>query len=93
MPRLSHGGRGKEVSVDDYMSVIVVKREGWNVHTVAVNISKKCPVCGGPRGEPTWHRFCEDGEWLTVNVWKNACGHVDLYKDVLIEAGIEEVVL
>ncbi len=68
------------------MKVIVVKREGWHVHTVRVEISTKCPICGGPRGEPTWHNFCEDGDWLTCNVWTNPCGHVDLYKDVLIEA-------
>jgi len=75
------------------MIVTIVKREGWNVSTVTVEISDKCPVCGGPRGLPTWHHFCEDDNWLTVNVWKNECGHVDLYKDVLVEAGIVEVEL
>ena len=72
------------------MKVIVVRSEGWNVSTVMVEISDKCPVCGGPRGIPTWHNFCEDGEWLSVNVWENPCGHVDLYKNVLIEANKQD---
>jgi hypothetical protein len=64
----------------------VVVRNGWDVRVSPVEISAYCPVCGGPRGEPKWHHFCEDGEWLTCQTWDNPCGHVDLYKDVLKEA-------
>lgn len=59
----------------------------WGGRPVTVKIADTCPVCGGPRGELRWQTFCEDGEWFTVNVWTNACGHVDKYTDVLKEAG------
>jgi len=93
MPLAGNGQGRKGIMMDERMTVVVVKRDGWNVQTVTVNISKVCPVCGGPRGIPTWQTFCEDGEWLSVNIWTNDCGHVDLYKDVLTEAGIEEKAL
>jgi hypothetical protein len=51
-----------------------------------VEISDRCPVCGGPRGVPQWSRFCEDDDWYGVNTWRNPCGHVDQYADVLAEA-------
>ena len=53
-----------------------------------VEISTKCPVCGGPRGEPTFSRFHEDGDWYDVSTWDNPCGHLDRYAKVLIEAGV-----
>ncbi|MEW2631585.1 hypothetical protein AB0903_07990 [Streptomyces sp. NPDC048389] len=58
------------------------------VFIVTVTISTLCPVCGGPRG---WdrvrpHRFCEDGEWLSVDKWDNPCGHLDTYAAVLRES-------
>jgi hypothetical protein len=51
-----------------------------------VTIKAICPQCGGPRGEPKPHRFCEDGEWLTCDVWQNPCDHIDMYSAVLAEA-------
>ena len=51
-----------------------------------ITIRSICPVCGGPRGEPRWLNFCEDGDWYQVNVWDNPCGHQDMYADVLKEA-------
>lgn len=51
-----------------------------------VEISDKCPVCGGPRGEAHLQRYCEDGEWYDVSRWTNPCGHLDKYADVLAEA-------
>lgn len=78
------GGEGR-----DEMYVIVMERtrDGWPIGPRAIQISDKCPVCGGPRGEPVDKRFCEDGEWYSVNTWTNPCGHVDKYADVLREAG------
>ena len=57
---------------------------GVTVRTVTIPAT--CPTCGGPRGEPRNHNQCEDGDWLSVDVWKNPCGHVDSYTDVLAEA-------
>ncbi|MFE7954443.1 hypothetical protein [Streptomyces sp. NPDC057413] len=59
---------------------------GVTIRTVTVPAT--CPQCGGPRGADTvnaW-RFCEDGEWYTVDRWTNPCGHVDMYAAVLREA-------
>ncbi|MFI0827191.1 hypothetical protein ACH4Q7_22360 [Streptomyces roseolus] len=59
---------------------------GVTIRTVVV--SANCPTCGGPRGEATPYRFCEDGEYLTVDRWENPCGHIDMYAAVLAEARI-----
>ncbi|MFD3844793.1 hypothetical protein ACFWVB_02735 [Streptomyces microflavus] len=55
------------------------------VRIVTVTVSPTCPVCGGPRGEARSHRFHEDGDWLSVDMWDNACGHVDMYGAALVE--------
>lgn len=60
--------------------------DGWTYHPVTVRIEDTCPVCGGPRGEVVPRSFCEDGEWYVLDTWVNPCGHMDMYKDVLIEA-------
>lgn len=51
-----------------------------------VTISANCPECGGLRGEPTGLNSCDDGAYYWVQVWKNPCGHVDLYESVIEEA-------
>jgi hypothetical protein len=51
-----------------------------------VEIADTCPACGGPRGEASGYNGCEDGDYYWVNVWSNACGHIDSYPDVLAEA-------
>jgi hypothetical protein len=51
-----------------------------------VEIADACPECGGPRGEATLRRFCEDGDWYDMSIWANACGHTDFYPAVLAEA-------
>lgn len=60
--------------------------DGWTVHPITVEIADNCPRCGLKRGVPSWIRQCEDGDWYDVNVWKNPCGHVDMYRDVYKEA-------
>lgn len=55
------------------------------VITRTVEISDRCPVCGGPRGTPHKQRFCEDGEFYLVDCWTNPCGHVDKYPAVIAE--------
>ncbi|MFJ7963202.1 hypothetical protein [Streptomyces sp. NPDC096324] len=67
-------------------------REYVGVRIQKVTISDRCPTCGGPRGvtddgESTVrnHNFHEDGDWLSVDTWKNPCGHVDMYSAVLRE--------
>ena len=60
--------------------------DGWTYYPVRVEISDCCPICGEKRGTPQSTRYCEDGEWYNVDNWKNPCGHLDNYKDCLIEA-------
>lgn len=58
----------------------------YTVATKTVEIPDLCPVCGGPRGKPVSRPFCEDGHHYAVHCWKNPCGHLDRYEDVLREA-------
>ncbi|MFD6935306.1 hypothetical protein ACFWAP_03990 [Streptomyces goshikiensis] len=60
-------------------------REYVGVRIVSVTVAAECPECGGPRGEATPFRFCEDGKWHTVSRWSNPCGHVDMYASILRE--------
>lgn len=74
------------------MKVIIMFRntfnggDGWTYYPMTVEIDDNCPKCGCKRGKPKHHRFCEDGEWFSVNIWENDCGHVDSYKDCYFEA-------
>ena len=71
------------------MRVTVVDRRGaggWQFSLRTIDIMNTCPVCHGPRGEPTLRPFCEDGYHYSVDCWANPCGHVDSYNDVLAEA-------
>ncbi|MFJ5038023.1 hypothetical protein [Streptomyces parvulus] len=56
------------------------------VRIVDVEVSARCPQCGGPRGPKVEHRFRRDGEYFTCDRWMNPCGHVDQYDAVLEEA-------
>ncbi|MBT2453331.1 hypothetical protein [Streptomyces sp. ISL-86] len=60
-------------------------REYVGVRVVTATVAAECPTCGGPRGEATPFRFCEDGEWYDVSRWTNPCGHVDMYAAILRE--------
>lgn len=79
------------------MKVKVVDRElqdklwgnGYrSIHQIikVIEISDRCPLCGGLRGRPKLERFCENGEFYTVSTWRNPCGHLDRYCDVIQEA-------
>lgn len=76
---------------DAVMTVRVTDRSGWGTRgpypvVVSVEIRNRCSVCNEPRGTPRSYRFFENGDWHTVDVWDNPCGHVDKYDDVLTEA-------
>jgi len=76
----------------DTMTVRVCNRgdgPGYSgVQIATVTVSTRCPLCGGPRGFDTVrnHNFAEDGEYLSVDRWRNPCGHADMYEAVLREA-------
>ncbi len=65
--------------------------DGWTYYPMTIEISNKCPICNGLRGKPYLYRFCEDGEWFVVNRWNNSCGHIDFYKNCILEAKNLEV--
>jgi hypothetical protein len=60
--------------------------DGWEYYPKTIDIGNHCPVCGGKRGNPIPRSFCEDGEWYVLDTWENLCGHVDSYKNCLLEA-------
>ncbi len=55
-----------------------------------VEISTRCPRCGGERGKPTNLNQVDDGAYYSVDIWTNPCGHVDFYEDVVKEAASRE---
>ena len=57
-------------------------KQGWLHGTKEVVAVWECPVCKQEMGEPKWMRFCEDGEFYTVNVWTNQCGHIAKYSQL-----------
>lgn len=61
---------------------------GVRIRTVEISTQCQQPGCDAPRGKPFNHNFHEDGEWLSVDMWRNPCGHIDFYVDVLKEAGV-----
>ncbi len=73
-------------STDNGLMIVEIPRiaehEGYDGNIVTVEISNRCPICGGKRGEP--HKsFSYDGSRrLLVDVWENPCGHIDKYSAV-----------
>ncbi|MFI6296755.1 hypothetical protein ACIBEJ_34555 [Nonomuraea sp. NPDC050790] len=53
---------------------------------VTITVPAICTVCGGPRGEVREHQAAVNDHPYIVDVWDNACGHVDMYEDVIQEA-------
>lgn len=53
-----------------------------------IQISAFCPNCGARRGSPESLYTYDDGEHYYVSTWRcsAACGHVDLYANVVVEA-------
>lgn len=68
------------------MKVTVVDRSEIRPYPLGIEISDKCPQCGGKRGEPYGYNFYEDGWWFWCNRWDNPCGHIDMYSDCIQEA-------
>ncbi len=71
------------------MKVTVVQRAkstGAVIATPEITIGENCPKCGEKRGEPFGYNFWEDGTSHWCQCWKNTCGHIDKYGDVLVES-------
>ncbi len=69
---------------------ITRNHEGFTGNLRTFVISDNCPVCGGPRGQ-TYSTISYDGSRrLHCDGWKNPCGHVDYYSDVIKEAIVIE---
>lgn len=56
------------------------------VRVVTVEISARCLVCGGPRGQLHPDSFVRDCVRHERDAWSNPCGHEDTYAGVLLEA-------
>lgn len=74
------------VKVEQMTVCIRIGGATWYPRFITVTILKRCPLCGGPRGESIKSRYCEDGEFCWVHNWKNPCGQLDEYDDVYLEA-------
>lgn len=60
-------------------------------HAMRVEISTKCPICGGPRGEPYAGLSYDGSMRLQVSQWNNPCGHIDKYSSVREEVKAKQV--
>lgn len=56
------------------------QHEGF--HSVTLEISDDCPVCGKPRGRIYGALSYDGSRRMNVDAWKNDCGHIDKYVDV-----------
>lgn len=65
---------------------IKTEHEGYPGYLRKFEIADTCPKCGAKRGVERWKGLSYDGSRrLNVDCWKNECGHIDLYKDVVKE--------
>lgn len=72
---------------DKVMSVVIPARETHEgIDWVLVLIKTTCPICGGPRGVPSFGVSYDGSRRLKCSVWENPCGHVDKYSAVRKEA-------
>ena len=60
--------------------------EHAGILSTTVRLVWVCPVCGGPRGEPTDGVSWDGSRRLYCHTWFNPCGHIDKYPDVRTEA-------
>ena len=61
------------------------EHEGYPGNAIKVVLEWVCPICGGPRGEPSPTVSYDGSRRLGVDGWTNPCGHVDKYVDVRTE--------
>lgn len=59
---------------------------GFDFNVRQVEISDKCPVCGGQRGKPFRTKSYDGSRWVSCDGWLNSCGHTDKYEAVMQEA-------
>ena len=65
------------------MKVKIIDRQDYRgIETKTVEIDDNCPKCGQRRGQPRLKSFYRDGQSFAIDVWENACGHVDSYEEL-----------
>lgn len=63
----------------------IAEHEGLPTNLITLEIIDRCPWCGMPRGKP-YKAFSYDGSRkIECDAWINSCGHIDLYKKVVVE--------
>jgi ribosomal protein S8 len=60
----------------------IEQHEGYPGNIITIEISNKCPICGGKRGEPHKVLSYDGSRRLEVDGWQNPCGHIDKYESV-----------
>ena len=65
---------------------IIPNHEGNQFWVRDIRISKYCPKCGAERGKPYKTRSYDGSRFVGCEGWRNPCGHIDLYRDVVEES-------
>jgi hypothetical protein len=67
--------------------VRIVARDGGRYYSSNVLLNWRCPVCGKRRGaDIQWQVFREGDVVLLAYIWKNECGHVEVWEALENEA-------
>ncbi len=61
------------------------EHEGFIGNRGKYEIADTCPVCGGPRGEVFEGLSYDGSRRLSVDCWRNPCGHIDTYAAIRAE--------
>lgn len=64
----------------------IEEHAGCEFNLATIEIQDTCPKCGAKRGVERWKGLSYDGSRrLNVDCWRNECGHVDKYSEVMKE--------
>lgn len=61
---------------------IPARPEHQGTYKITGQIADICPKCGGPRGPVEQGRSYDGSLYMSVDMWRNPCGHIDYYDDV-----------
>lgn len=76
----------EQVEVATRKVMIPARPTHHGIFSLLVEVEWICPKCGGPRGDVFPALSYDGSRRLSVDGWRNPCGHVDKYSAVLKEA-------
>lgn len=66
------------------------EHSGMPSNLITVEIVKTCPKCGKERGRVFGGLSYDGSRRMNVDSWKNPCGHIDFYEDIIQEGRVVE---